>query len=310
MTVTPAGKLPGRRNREITLSGLRSFVAVAEARSFAAAAQALGVSQPTVSVQLAALEDACGVLLLHRRPNLALTEAGAELFVRARLAIGRVDEFTTSATDLRGMQRGHLRVGFSTPNSALPILAAFMEAFPAVKVSTTTGNTAQLLDQIARCQIDLGVMTLMEPSPQFACALVGSPRLMICMRSDDPLVSYASLRPSEIAGRPFIMREEGSMTRSIIEASFAADHAVAKTVLVLGSREAVKVAVAAGMGIGAIFENELDPDSRLRGIPLTVQARAHGVYAVALRESLDIPAVRGFLDQVPAAQPNSAHRGR
>lgn len=310
MTLETQAKGPGRRDREITLSGLRTFVAVAEARSFAGAAKALGVSQPTVSVQLAALEEACGVLLLNRRPNLELTEAGAELFVRARLAVGRVEEFATSAKDLRQMQRGSLRVGMSTPHSALPIVAAFMKTYPAVTVTTTIGNTAELLDQVARCRIDIGVMTLMEPPAAFACALVSSPRLMICMRADNALRDRPALRPSEVAGLPFILREEGSMTRAVIEACFAAERVALDVRLVLGSREAIKEAIAAGMGLGAVFENELGDDRRLIGVPLATQARAHGVYAVALKESLDIPAVRGFIDHVPATMRPSGDRTR
>ncbi|MCA3265253.1 MAG: LysR family transcriptional regulator [Azospirillum sp.] len=306
MTLDDNSKGPGRREREITLSGLRTFVAVAEARSFAGAAQALGVSQPTVSVQLAALEDACGVLLLNRRPTLELTEAGAELFVRARLAVGRVEEFATSAKDLRLMQRGSLRIGMSTPHSVLPIVAAFMKSYPAVTLTTTIGNTAELLDQIARCRIDIGVMTLMEPPASFACALVSSPRLLVCMRADDPLARRAALRPAEVVDRPFVMREPGSMTRAVVEACFKADRVPLDVRLVLGSREAIKEAIAAGMGLGAVFENELGEDRRLTGVPLATQAKPHGVYAVALKESLDIPTVRGFIDHVPARARKSA----
>lgn len=188
--------------------------------------------------------------------------------MRARLAIWRVDEF-------------------------------------AVKVTTVIGNTAELLEQIARCRIDIDVMTLMEPPPQFACALVTTPRLMICMRTDDPLAGRAALRPAEVSGRPFILREEGSMTRAVLEAAFEADRAVLDGKLALGSRQAVKEAVAAGMGLGALFENELGRDDRLTGVPLAIQARAHGVYAVALKEPLDIPAVRGFIDHVPAGRNHS-----
>jgi len=302
--VTPetSAKGPGRREREITLSGLRTFVAVAEARSFAGAARVLGVSQPTVSVQLAALEEACGVLLLNRRPHLELTEAGAELFVRARLAVGRLEEFATSAKDLRQMQRGTLRVGLSTPHGALPIVAAFMNTYPAITVTTTIGNTAALLDQVARCRIDIGVMTLMEPPASFACTLMSSPRLAICMRLDDPLARRPVLHPADIAGRPFVQREDGSMTRAVVEACFAAAGVAIDVRLVLGSREAIKEAVAAGMGLGAVFENEFGEDRRLACVPLSTQVRPHGVYAVALKESLDIPAVRGFIDHLPATR--------
>jgi len=80
MTTSGSTRGPGRREGDVTLSGLRVFVAIAEAESFSGAAAVLGVSQPTVSVQLAALEQACGVLLLHRKPKLALTASGQDLF--------------------------------------------------------------------------------------------------------------------------------------------------------------------------------------------------------------------------------------
>ncbi|CAN1549183.1 LysR Transcriptional regulator [Rhabdaerophilaceae bacterium] len=297
-------KSPGRREGEVTLSGLRIFVAVAEARSFSEAAAKLGVSQPTVSIQLAALEQACGVLLLHRKPQLALTDAGQDLFARARLVISRANEFVASAQGLRDMQYGQLSIGLSTPHTALPIIAAFMQAHPEIQIATGIGNTAELLDQITRCRIDIGIMTLMEPPPQLACALVSTPRLLICLKNDDPLAVRPSLRPAEISDRPFVMREEGSMTRAVLEAAFAADNARLNTKFVLGSREAVKVAVASGMGLGAVFENEMGQDLRLRGVPLAFQPKPHGVYAVTLKDSLQIPAVRAFIDKVPYATPS------
>jgi LysR family transcriptional regulator, low CO2-responsive transcriptional regulator len=302
MTALFESKASARRDREITLSGLRTFVALAEARSFAEAAQNLGVSQPTVSIQLAALEEASGVLLLHRRPQLSLTDAGTDLFVRARLVLGRLEEFATSAKNLGQMQRGALRVGLSTPHSALPIIAAFMNRYPAVTVTTTIGNTAELLEQIARCRIDIGVMTLMAAPPALACSRIASPDLVICMPSNDPLVGRPELQLSDVAGRPFIMREEGSMTRGVVEACFASEGVQPDVRLVLGSREAIKEAVAVGMGISVFFENEVGADQRLRAVPLATQTMTYGVYAVALKESLGIPTVKGFIDHIPCAQ--------
>lgn len=301
MTASSGTRGPGPRGSEVTLSGLRVFVAVAEAGSFSGAAALLGVSQPTVSVQLAALEQACGVLLLHRKPRLALTDAGQNLFARARLVISRANEFVASARGLRDMQDGQISVGLSTPNAAIPIIASFMQAYPDIRVTTSVGNTSELLEQIARCRIDVGIMTLMEPLPHLACAFVCTPRLLICMRRDDRLARRRALRPAEIGDRAFVMREEGSMTRSVLEAAFAAAAARLKVSFVLGSREALKEAIAAGMGIGAIFENELGLDPRLVGVPLLMQPAPHGVYAVTLKESLDIPAVRAFVDRIPHA---------
>lgn len=301
MTQSSGTRGPGRREGDITLSGMRVFVAIAEAESFSGAAASLGVSQPTVSIQLAALEQACGVRLFHRKPKLALTNAGQDLFARARLVIRRANEFVASAQGLRDMQHGQISVGLSTPNAALPIIASFVQTYPDIQMTTSIGNTSELLEQIARCRIDVGIMTLMEPLPQLACALVCAPRLVICMRSDDPLAGRLALRPAEICDRQFVLREEGSMTRSVLEAAFTADEARIRGRFVLGSREALKEAIAAGIGIGAVFENEIGSDPRLMGVPLLTQPRPHGVYAVALKESLDIPAVRAFIDQIPHA---------
>jgi DNA-binding transcriptional LysR family regulator len=304
MTDSNRSKSSGRREGEVTLSALRIFVAVAEVESFSGAAAALGISQPTVSVQLAALEQACGVLLLHRKPRLALTDAGQELFARARLVVSRANEFTALVQGLRDMEHGKLSVGLSTPHAALPIIASFMQSYPDIRLTTRVGNTAELLDQIARCQIDVAIMTLMETPPQMACALICSPRLLICMKADDPLASRKTLRPSEISHLQFVMREVGSMTRSVLEAAFAADDVRLRTKCELGSREAVKAAIAAGLGVGAVFENELGVDPSLTGVPLVFQPKPHGVYAVTLKESLDIPAVRAFIDQIPQAMPS------
>lgn len=96
------------------------------------------------------------------------------------------------------------------------------------------------------------------------------------------------------------------MTRSVLEAAFATAAAHLEARFVLGSREALKEAIAAGMGIGAVFENELGLDPRLVGVPLVMQPKLHGVYAVTLKESLDIPAVRAFIDQIPRAASSRA----
>lgn len=295
---------PGRREGDITLAGLKTFVAVAEARSFSAAAATLGVSQPTVSVQLASLEQSCGVLLLHRKPEPRLTDAGRELFVRARLALSRVEEFAASVREIKTMQRGQLTLGFSTPHVALPILASFMAAHPAIRVDTRIGNTSTLLDDIGRCRIDLGVMSLVERPAQLACVHVVTPKLLICMRRDDPLAGRAAITAADLAGRRLIQRETGSMTRAVMETWFAEAGVEAVPVVEIPSREAVKEAVAAGIGVGAVFDCEFADDVRLVGAPLDPQPAAHGVYAVSLRESVGIPAVEAFLAHLAALGPS------
>jgi DNA-binding transcriptional LysR family regulator len=287
-----------RRSSGVTLAALRAFVAVVEKRSFSLAAQALGVTQPSISAQLAALESTCGVLLCHRKPEISLTQAGEELFVRARLVLGRVDEFESAAGAARAAVDARLSIGTSAPHLALPLVAGFRSLHPRARLAVSIGNTTTLLDDVARCRVDIGIMTLLDPAPHLACALVASPRLAVCMRRDDPLAGRIALSPAELAGRAFVLREPGSQTRQLLEAAFSADAVPLVAAMELATREAMREAVAAGIGLGALFEGESGHDARFVNVPFRSLPCASGVYAVALRDSLGIPAVQAFFDHV------------
>ncbi|MBU6271483.1 MAG: LysR family transcriptional regulator [Betaproteobacteria bacterium] len=283
----------------MTLSGLRTFVAVVQARGLSGAARVLGVTQPSVSVQLAALERACGVLLCHRKPEFALTDAGADVFVRARLILSRVDEFE-SALDHLQQAAGRVSVGLSTPHVAMPLLAGFRAAHPAISLQVSMGNTTTLLEEVARCRVDVAVMTLREPPPNLLCVKVASPRLAVCLRADHPLARRRTLRPADLAALEIIAREPGSQTRALFDETLARAGVKPRVVMEVGNREALREAVAAGLGVGMLFDNENGEDRRFALVPLQGVPHAPGVYAVALSESLGIPGVQALVEHLRA----------
>ncbi|MDN2583803.1 LysR substrate-binding domain-containing protein [Aquibium sp. ELW1220] len=289
----------GRREGGVTLAGLRSFVAVAEAKSFSQAAQALGVSQPNVSVQIAALEQIFGMPLLSRRPRLELTEPGRELFHRARLVLSRVQELDAAMHDVRRLERGQIAVGFSTPHFAMPLIARFAQAHPSVRISTLLGNTTQLLDQLADCRVDVAIMSLTAPHPHFASFRFAAPRLCLCLPRDHPLAAASHLSPEDIRETPIVLREPGSVTRSVFESVCAAAGVEPQVRMVAGSGEAVIEAVRAGFGLGAIFDGTLGADPALVVRPFGDTPRDSGVYVVAVQESLALPPVRAFTNLLP-----------
>ncbi len=291
-------KPDGRQESGITLSALRTFVAIVDAGSFSKAAAALGVSQPSVSIQLNSLERACRVLLLHRRPRLELTDAGRDLFVRARLIISRLEEFEGSVSDLRDLRRGNLSVGLSGPHVAMPLIGSFVERNPSLTLSTRIGNTSTLLADIAQCRIDAAIVAMMGAAPGLSCTKVADLRLALCVRADDPLARRRTIRPQDVAARPLIMREEGSVTRQIAERIFAAARTRPNIRMEVTGREAMKEAIVAGLGLGVLFAHETEGDSRL--VPVEVAGTPPGaaIYAVTLGESLEIPVVRAFIEHV------------
>ena len=285
----PAGE---RREGRISLAALRCFVAVAEGGSLSRAAEQLGISQPTVSVTLAGLERAAGTRLLHRRPRLLLTDAGRDMLVRARLVLSRMQELEGSVSAFRGLSRGSLSVGFSTPAFAMPMIAAFLRGHPAIALRTRLGNTSGLLEALAACEIEVAVMTLVDPAEGMACTKLAEQRLVACMK-----LGGAPRRISleQLAATPLVLRERGSMTRLMLERAFAARGLVPQVRLEVGSREAAREAIAAGIGTGVVLDGEFGGDARLVAVPIDAPPIRGAVYAVALPESLDLPAVSAFI---------------
>lgn len=283
---------PGRREGAISLTALRCFAAVVEGGSLSRAAEILGLSQPTISVTLAGLERACGTLLLHRRPRLALTEAGQELLARARLVLGRMEELEESLRQSRLLRRGSIAIGLSTPAHAMPRIAAFIAAHPGLRVRTRLGNTAGLLEALSACEIELAIMTLAAPVAGMSCTLLATQRLVASLPATAP---PAAITLEALAAGPLVLREPGSMTRAMMERAMAARGLSPRVVLEVGSREAAREAVAAGIGISVVLDGEAGEDRRLRAVPILGEAILGGVYAVALAELLELPAVREFL---------------
>lgn len=298
MPDAPADEAP--HHSAITLAALRTFVAVVDAGSLSRAAADLGVSQPSVSIQLAGLERACRIPLLRRRPRLDLTEAGRDLLVRARLILGRLEQFETSVDALRTLQRGRLSVGLSGPHIAMPRIASFLAAHPGITLSTRTGNTSALLAEITQCRIDVAMVAMAEPVPSLSCTRIHDLRLAVCVPSGHPLARQQRVKPASLAGLPFIGREEGSVTRQVAERVFAAAEIQPEQRFEVTGREAMKEAIVAGLGLGLLFAHEAEGDSRLATVEIVGPEGRAGIYAVAMAESLDIPVVRAFIDHLLA----------
>ena len=289
-----------------SMAELEAFVRVAEFASFSRAAVVLGVTQPTVSLRVQALEEVLGLRLLHRRQKPLLTEAGRDLFNRARLVIGRLDELASAAADLRTLRRGRLRVGFSTPAFAMPLLQRLVAAHPGIGLATVYDNTAGLMDRLQRCTIDVAVTTLARVPPMVSAALIDRQQLRFCLHASDPWLgdtaadTLLSMPLAAIAERRLIRREPGSTTRLLFERA-CAEHGIAPAdTLDVPTREAVKEAVACGLGVGVVLSGEIGMDPRLRAAAIAGIDAVANVYALVLPEGRALPAVEALLALLPA----------
>lgn len=283
-------------SRSDSLAEVRAFVAVVECGSFSQAATRLGLSQPTISQRVQALEQRCMLKLLERRNGVSLTSAGRILFNRARILLGRAEEFDLAVRDIAELRAGRLAIGFSTPRFAMDLARRFVARHPAVDVTFRVGNTRTLLEALAACTIDVAVLTLAAPRPGFAGVELARQRLAVCVAADHPLATRSSVTFADLAPLVVVVREEGSQTREMFETYREAKGGSCARSIEVPTREAVVEAAAAGLGVGIVLDREIGPDPRVVDVPIADCDGDIGTFAVCLDDARGLPAIAAFVE--------------
>ncbi|MEO7330748.1 MAG: LysR substrate-binding domain-containing protein [Minicystis sp.] len=283
---------------------LRAFHAVATAQSFTEAARALGVSQPAVSMQVRALEEAYGVELLARgRRGVAPTELGVALLEATRPIFALEAEAAELLRQAGALLGGHLRVGADAPFLVVPLLAAFRKSHPQVALSLSLGNSSQVLRDLLDGRCEVAVLSDRADDRRLFAVAASKSRQVVVVAQGHPWAGKRGLRLRDLEGAPMVTREQGSATRRSFEAALRAAKVKPSIVMELGSREAVQEAVAAGLGAGVVIEAELVHDARLVALPLLDAAIEHIEYVVCLAERRRLRVVRAFFEHAPRLRP-------
>lgn len=278
---------------------LRAFHAVAEFGSFTRAAKALHVTQPTLSGQVKALEEAHGVKLLDRRGRDVLpTELGRALFDISRRLFSLEAEATQLLAAARGLTRGSLRVAADAPYHVIPLLATFNRRHPGIRLALSFGNSEQVLKDLFERRTDIAVLPDLSSDPRLEALAIRRDRLVVFVDGAHPWRRRRSIRLAELAHQRLILREPGSTTRAIIERAMGERDIAPAQVLEIGSREAVREAVAAGLGVGIVFESEFGRDDRVHKLSVLDARLGATEYVVCLRDRRRDRVVGAFLDLV------------
>jgi DNA-binding transcriptional LysR family regulator len=239
----------------LNLNQLRVFYAVSQAGSITQAANALRISQPAVSKQLAEFESVAGVALVDRLPRgIRLTPAGRSLADYAE----RLFQIEGAAEDhlhtLRAGLSSRLRVGASTTIGSYlvpELFGSLQREWPKVELSLEIGNTNQVHELVRQDRVDLGLTEGLAGAPDLLTVGFAEDELIAIARPGAALVpKRASLE--EFLSSPWICREAGSGTREVLEREFRSRGLVVKPAFELGSTEAVKKAVTMGLGVGFV----------------------------------------------------------
>ncbi len=181
--------------------------------------------------------------------------------------------FEEEAGELLGRARdlttGHLRVGADGPYHVVPFLASFAERYPAVHISLSIGNSEEILDSLIRYRADVAVVADVAADPRLERILCAEHRLVAFVPRQHAWSRRRSVGIGDFEDQPMILRETGSKTRKLFELAVAKGKVRPRVVMEIESREAVREAVAAGLGIGIVSEAEFGHDDRLVAVPVT-----------------------------------------
>ncbi|MFQ5477606.1 MAG: LysR substrate-binding domain-containing protein, partial [Candidatus Binatia bacterium] len=235
---------------------LETFLEVARLESFTKAAGVRHLTQPAVSRQVQRLEEELGVKLFVQTGRRVRLSAEGELLVEegARV-ISRIHGVRTALEELTGLQRGELRVGASsTPGMyMLPgLLAEFRGEHPGVELRYELSNSRAIESMVLRNDLELGFVGEQLGTDYTASEAFADDRIRLVVSPAHPLARRRSVSLGELLSDHYVAREAGSATRRAFEEWLAQRGKRWQPFLELGSVEAVKQAVAAGLGIGAV----------------------------------------------------------
>lgn len=246
----------------MTLEQLRIFVAVAERQHVTAAARALNLTQSAVSNAIAALEERHGIHLFDRiGRGVVLNETGRVFMAEAKAVLARARLAETALADLGGLRRGRLTV-FASQTIAgywLPErLVRFHERHPEVELDVQVGNTREVAQAVLGGVAELGFVEGELGHPLLEQRDVGRDRLVILVHPSHAWANGKVLSDQDLRLASWVMREQGSGTRSSLEAALTAagsNLSALSVAMTLPTNEAILSAVQAGAGVAALSEH-------------------------------------------------------
>jgi DNA-binding transcriptional LysR family regulator len=251
----------------LTLRQLKVFEAVARHLNYTRAAEELHLTQPAVSMQVKQLEEGLGVALFEQLgKRIHLTEAGTEALAYARVVTQQLDELEGVLNRLKGLSGGRLRISVATTaNYFIPtLLGSFSLRYPDVTVTLDVTNRETLLRQLAENTVDLVIMGQPPAEADVEAEPFMDNPLVVVAPPGHPLAGRKKIPLARLQEETFLVREPGSGTRIAMERFFSERGMKLRTGMEVGSNEAIKQSVQAGLGLGLLSRATIEQELALK----------------------------------------------
>jgi len=250
----------------LTLRQLKVFESVARHLNYTRAAAELHLTQPAVSMQIKQLEGSLGAVLFEQLgKRIHLTEAGKEVLGYARNITQQLDELEAVLNRQKGLAGGRLRISVATTaNYFVPtLLGSFSRRYPDITVSLDVTNRETLLRQLSENLVDLVIMGRPPAEADVEAEVFMENPLVIVAPPEHALARVKKIPLKRLQEEVFLVREPGSGTRIAMERFFSERGMHLRTGMEVGSNEAIKQSVQAGLGLGLLSRATVDQELAL-----------------------------------------------
>lgn len=248
----------------LPLAPLRTFHLVARHLSFSRAARHLGVTQPAVTQQIRRIEQSLRQPLFHRDGRrLLMTEAGQTLAPFAERILTLADDARGALESMAALETGHLKVGASRTAGSYYVsglLDRFKKRHPGVRVSLSIGNSQTIVAGVLDFSLHAGLVAGHPANPALVSLPFVRDRLLAIVPPEHALARKRAVSIRDLRGLPLVLREPGSATRRTIEEAFEAHGLTVEPSMELESNEAIKTAVAGGLGVAILAQAAVTQD--------------------------------------------------
>ncbi len=290
------------------LRRLEVFVKVAELGSFSRAAEALFLTQPTVSEHVRGLEDDLGVQLLDRLGRGASpTPAGELLLGYARRMLALTVETRQAIERFQGRMIGELVVGGSTiPGEYLlpALIGQFKAKYPEISISLRVSGSRHVTEWVEEGRVEIGMVGARPTSRALVARELMADTMVMVVPAEHRWAARGRATLADLRGESLVLRERGSGSREAFERALAdagLDLSAFRVAGEMGSTQAVKQAVRAGIGITMISRVAVEDECRARLLACVSIADLHvarSFYLVTHRERTRSPLAQAFLEFV------------
>ncbi|MEM9232438.1 MAG: LysR family transcriptional regulator [Pseudomonadota bacterium] len=274
-----------------------AFTQTARAGSFSAAAEALGVTQSSITQHVQKLEKSMGTrLFVRRHDGVELTHAGRDLFeVSDRLLV--LEELVAEKVATYGaVDAGTLRIVANAPRPAMPLIRRYLETYPGVEVEFSLYDWTTTRSMVRNREVDLAIITDPDPPAGATVIKLDATAYMAHMRREHRLAAQNNVSLGDLQGEHLIVPEDGSLTQIILNRKIAGLKLALPNIIKTRTFPVVKEAVLHGIGIGLIVEDSLFPSTGLVAKPIVEMPELYEHCLVIPSDKSDLRAIQRFIE--------------